>query len=308
MIFTGSPNWNPGSAPVAVIMISLNEGHNMKAACQNLSGWAQEVFLIDSYSQDDTIDIALAHGIHIIQRKFNGFGDQWNFALNNLPITAKWTMKLDPDERLTDELKQSIQELTQNNKMNAINVSRQLCFMGQLLPIQDSILRVWRTGMCSFTEVTVNEHPIVDGGIVQSQGSLHHNDSPDMEHWVEKQNRYTSSEALRMFYQNPLAREPKIFGTQIQRRMWLKKNFHNIPFRYIALFFYYWIFRGTCKAGWVGYIWARLRCDVMRLREYKYKEMMLTGRVPLERVYGAGEPDKRVPQCENNWADITSDE
>lgn len=39
-------------------MISLNEGHNMEAVCQNLTGWAQEVFLVDSYSQDDTVDIA----------------------------------------------------------------------------------------------------------------------------------------------------------------------------------------------------------------------------------------------------------
>ena len=50
------------------------------------------------------MDIALRHGVYVVQRKFDGFGDQWNFALQ-LPIAAPWTMKLDPDERLTDELK-----------------------------------------------------------------------------------------------------------------------------------------------------------------------------------------------------------
>ena len=90
-------------------MISLNEAHNLEAVLQNLAGWAQEVFLVDSYSADDTIDIALKHGVQVVQRRFRGFGDQWNFALRELPITAPWTMKLDPDERLTDELKASIE-------------------------------------------------------------------------------------------------------------------------------------------------------------------------------------------------------
>ena len=86
-------------------MITLNEGHNMAAVLENLRGWAQEVFIVDSYSKDDTVDIALKHGAHVVQRQFRGFGDQWNFAMSQLPITAPWTMKLDPDERLTDALK-----------------------------------------------------------------------------------------------------------------------------------------------------------------------------------------------------------
>ena len=100
--------WQPGVAPVAVVMISLNEAHNMEAVLENLKGWAQEVFLVDSYSQDETVDIALRYGVHVVQRSFRGFGDQWNFALRELPITAPWTMKLDPDERLSDELKANI--------------------------------------------------------------------------------------------------------------------------------------------------------------------------------------------------------
>ena len=105
--------WEPGILPVAVVMISLNEAHNLEAVLQNLSGWAQEVFLVDSYSADDTIDIALKHGVQVVQRRFRGFGDQWNFALRELPITAPWTMKLDPDERLTDELKVSIESMVE---------------------------------------------------------------------------------------------------------------------------------------------------------------------------------------------------
>src|SRR5437016_75857 len=96
-VVLSSSRWPPGSAPVAVVMLALNEGHNMEAVCQNFAGWAQEVFLVDSYSQDDTVDIALRYGVEVVQRRFRGFGDQWNFAMRTLPITAPWTMKLDPD-------------------------------------------------------------------------------------------------------------------------------------------------------------------------------------------------------------------
>jgi glycosyltransferase involved in cell wall biosynthesis len=290
--------WKPGVCPIAVIMISLNEGHNMEAVCENLSGWAQEVFLVDSYSKDETVDIALKYGVQVVQRRFRGFGDQWNFALRNLPINAEWTMKLDPDERLSDELKESIRGLMESPTAQGVAVKRELWFMGRPLPIKDEILRVWRTGSCSFTEVSVNEHPVVAGEIVVAEGALEHQDSPDMEHWVEKQNRYTSSEALGLFSGASFADIPKYFGTPLQRRMWFKKNFYRLPFRYLALFVYYFFIKGTWRVGRVGLIWARLRCDVMRMVEYKHFEMKITGKTPAKRTYGPGASDMRVPQAD----------
>ena len=71
---TQTKAWQSGSVPVAVIMISLNEAHNMEAVLQNLRGWAQEIFLVDSYSTDGSVDIALRHGVNVVQRRFRGFG------------------------------------------------------------------------------------------------------------------------------------------------------------------------------------------------------------------------------------------
>lgn len=94
--------WQPGTAPVAVVMITLNEVHQLEGRFENLKGFAHEIFVVDSYSSDHTVDICLRHGVQIVQRKFRGFGDQWNFALRELSIAAPWTLKLDPDERLSD--------------------------------------------------------------------------------------------------------------------------------------------------------------------------------------------------------------
>jgi len=289
-------NTNQGTVPLAVVMISLNEGHNMEAVCQNLSGWAQEVFLVDSYSKDNTVDIALEHGVRVVQRPFRDFGDQWNFALSELPITAPWTMKLDPDERITDELKQQIEAAIARDDCDGLEVCRRLFFMERALPIRQFLPRVWKTGKCRFTDVAVNEHPIISGKVVRLQGEIDHHDSPDLEHWLEKQNRYTTEEAVIAYRGLEMAVTPALFGSSLQRRVWLKKYFHRLPFRYSLFFIYNLIVVGAWKAGWIGWTWARLRSDVMKFIDLKRREMQITGRVPVKRTYGAGPPDKRVEQ------------
>lgn len=270
----------------------------MRAALENLKGWAQEVFLVDSRSRDETVSIALEYGVHVVQRRFLGFGDQWNFALRELPITAPWTMKLDPDERLSVELKANLLAAIQRNEASGLSLDRRLWFMGRALPIRQTLVRLWRTGHCRFTDIAVNEHPIVEGSVSHVAGEMEHHDSPDLDHWLEKQNRYTTAEAIIAFSKSGLADTPRLFGTGLQRQMWIKKNFYQLPFRYLLLFLYYLLVKGTWRAGWVGYAWARLRSDVMRLIEYKRREMEITGRVPAKRFYGAGQPDPRVRQYE----------
>jgi len=277
-------------------MITLNEAHNLEAALDNIQGWAEQVFIVDSYSSDRTVDIALRRGVHVVQRAFLGFGDQWNFAVQKLPITSVWTMKLDPDERLSDEVIVSIGNALEVEEADAFTVTRRLWFMGRPLPICQSLIRIWRTGACKFTDVLVNEHPVVDGKVEALTGYLEHHDSPDLQHWYHKQNKYTSAEAITSYRGLELAAEPRIFGTSIERRMWLKKNFFRMPFRYSALFIYNYFIKGTWRVGRVGYIWSKLRVEVYRAREYKLFEMRSTGREPQELSRGAGEPDLRVRQ------------
>ncbi|MDQ3268620.1 MAG: glycosyltransferase family 2 protein [Pseudomonadota bacterium] len=298
MTTSDGPNaWKPGSAPVAVVMISLNEAHNMEAVLQNLQGWAQQVFLVDSFSADDTVDIALRHGVHVVQRPFRGFGDQWNFALRELPITAPWTMKLDPDERLGPGLKREIeQRLLLQDPIDGYRVPIRLYFMGQRLGHALCLSRLWRTGAACFSDVLANEHARVEG----EEGVLHeeieHRDSPDLDHWMIKQNRYSTAEAAARFQQHPLADTPQLLGTPLQRRMWLKRHFWRLPGRYLVLFAYHLLALGAWRAGRVGWIWARLRTEVFRLQEYKYFEIQRLGRLPSRVPSHVGLPDPRVQQ------------
>lgn len=292
----GKPTWTPGTAPVAVVMISLNEAHNLEAVLANLQGWAQEVFLVDSRSADDTVGIALRHGVHVVQRSFRGFGDQWNFALRELPITAPWTMKLDPDERLGPGLKDEIRRRVLDDDADGYSVPIRLYFMGRRLPHVLRLTRLWRTGAARFSEVSANEHAHIDGREGRLEHEIEHRDSPDLEHWLTKQNRYSTAEAVARHERHALADVPRLFGTPLQRRMWAKRNFWRLPGRYVVLFLYHLLVLGAWRAGRVGWIWARLRTFVFRLQEYKAYEIGLQGRVPSQVPAHAGQPDDRVPQ------------
>jgi glycosyltransferase involved in cell wall biosynthesis len=279
-------------------MISLNEAHNMEAVLENLKGWAQEVFLVDSCSSDDTVSIALRHGVHIVQRRFTGFGDQWNFALNKMPISAPWTMKMDPDERLTNELKLEIARVTSNSTFMAYRLRIRLYFMGAKLPSVLRLTRLWRTGSARFSDVKANEHALVTGPEGDLQSEIMHLDSPDLDHWVTKQNRYTTAEAVSQFKGCALATTSRFFGTALQRRMWLKENFWKFPARYVVLFLYHLLVIGAWRAGRVGWMWAHLRTEVYRLWEYKRFEMQHRGQPPVKIPTNPGPPDPRVKLCD----------
>jgi len=277
--FTAIPQWwAPGRAPVAVVMIAYNEARSIAAVLDSIEGWAEEVFLVDSYSTDETVDIALARGVTVIQRPFRGFGDQWDFAVRQLPIRAPWTMKLDPDERPTPELKAAIEAAIAADEQDGIIVSRRLWFMGRPLAVRQEILRLWRTGICRFEDVAVNEHPVVEGRLAQVKGDLEHHDSPSLHAWYVKQNRYTTAEAIAAVRNEGLSARPALLGSPLERRMWLKRIYWQAPFRHLAMYLYCLLGQRAWRSGRVGFIWARHRVTVYRMIEDKIREMRWTDR------------------------------
>ena len=285
-----------GDVPITVLMISLNEDRNLPDVLKNLSGWANEVILLDSYSNDKTVDIALSFGIKVFQRKFKDFGDQWNFAISMKSISNPWIMKLDPDERLSDELKDNIKSTLKNPKKTGYEITRSLWFMGKRLHVNQSILRIWKKGSCSFSNVTVNEHPLINGSTGYIKGNLDHYDSPDLHHWLEKQNKYSSLEAINSFTDKNFAVQPRLFGNKLERRIWFKKIYSKIPFRHLIYFTYCLLVQGSIRSGYIGYIWAKLRVSVFKMRELKLLEMKLTNTVYNIKEKNNLIPDTRVKQ------------
>ena len=268
------------NASLAILFITLNEEYHIGAAIDNVKDIADEIWVVDSGSKDKTVEIAESKGAKVVYHKFEDFGAQWNFALS-LPVKSVWTMKMDPDERLTDELKCEI-----CGRLNVIDDSicgfsfdRVLWFMGiRLRGVKNEVVRIWRTGRCRFSDVAVNEHPIVNGRVVKLSATMDHHDSKDLSCWLEKQNRYTTQEALMRFRGDALAAKPRIFGKKLERRMWLKRFFYNVPGRYFFFTIMMFVFSGAWRSGISGWRWVKCREMVMRLREYKWREFKLKSR------------------------------
>lgn len=260
---------------LSIVLITLNEAHNLERFFKSINGWVRNIFVIDSYSSDSTIDICLKFGAKVYQRRFDNFGNQWNAAIKIPEIKTKWVMKLDPDEIVTENLKKNINSKLRNSEdgTDGFYLTRKLFFFNKMLPVEQKHLRIWRNGKCLFTNSLVNEHATVIGETSSIKGYFEHHDSPNLEHWFSKQNKYTTAEATSFVKEMELAIEPNIFGNSTERRMFIKKHFFRFPFRYIILFIYHYLFLRTFISGKEGYYWSKLRTNVYQMIEYKIYEM-----------------------------------
>lgn len=97
---------------ITATIITFNEALNIRAACESVS-WADEVLVVDSESTDRTREIAGECGARIISRAWPGFTEQKQFAVD--AATHDWIFSLDADERVSPELRHSIEDLLYTN-------------------------------------------------------------------------------------------------------------------------------------------------------------------------------------------------
>ena len=93
---------------ISATIITFNEESNIKAACESVA-WADEIVVVDSNSADATRQLAATSGARVITNAWPGFGAQKQFAVEQ--AKHEWIFSLDADERVSDELKRSIEEL-----------------------------------------------------------------------------------------------------------------------------------------------------------------------------------------------------
>jgi (heptosyl)LPS beta-1,4-glucosyltransferase len=98
---------------ISATIITLNEESNIRDACESVA-WADEIVVVDSNSTDGTRNIAAAAGARVIANAWPGFGKQKQFAVDQ--AQHEWIFSLDADERVSDKLKKSIEELRNKAK------------------------------------------------------------------------------------------------------------------------------------------------------------------------------------------------
>ena len=96
---------------IATISLTFNEEQHIARSIQSAKHISKNIYIVDSFSTDKTIEIAKSFNVNIVQNKFINYSKQYKWALDNLKIDSTWIMRLDADEYLEDDL---INEIKKN--------------------------------------------------------------------------------------------------------------------------------------------------------------------------------------------------
>lgn len=97
---------------LSATIITYNEERNIGRCIDSLNGVVDEIIVIDSFSNDKTIEICTQKGAKIIQHDWKGYAETKNIA--NHYTTYEYVLSIDADEALSDVLRSSILEAKKN--------------------------------------------------------------------------------------------------------------------------------------------------------------------------------------------------
>ncbi len=274
------------SVPLSVLIITGNEEINIRQALDNVCGWADEVFVVDSFSTDRTVEIAQEMGAQVVQNPWPGYSAQKNWALDHLPFRNEWVFILDADEYLSDELKQEMSEILDvgGRGFDGFYIKRRFIFYGKWIRhcgwYPCWVLRFFRHRLGRFEERPVDEHVIVRGKVGECKHDIIHRDLHDMSYWIAKHIRYAQLNTLaeEQLDSNQGAAErirPNLFGSQAERRRFIKERvFRHLPARALWYFLYLYIFRLGFLDGQKGLVFCLMHAIFVEFRVVMQWERM----------------------------------
>jgi glycosyltransferase involved in cell wall biosynthesis len=273
-------------APIAAVVLTHNEERNLPDCLASLAGWVREIFVVDSGSTDGTLAIARKAGATVLQHSFEHYGAQRNWAIDNLPITAPWTLHIDADERITPELCESItaalaRQPSSSGQTDGFLISRRTMFMGRWIRHGGHYpawhLRLIRTGAGRCEDRLYDQHFYVSGAVQKLQGDLIDTLTPDLATFTARHLRWAALEAAEHEEApNAIGRIRGRLATDnaIERRRWLRDWYARLPLfvRPTAYFLYRYVVRLGFLDGRAGLVfhvlqgfWFRFLVDALIL-------------------------------------------
>lgn len=260
---------------LSVIILTFNEELHIKRCLDNVTTIAKDIFIIDSYSSDNTVEIASKYtNVHILQNKWeNNYAKQFNWGLKHAPISTNWVLRLDADEYLLPELVKELQEKlpTLLVDVSGIILNRRHIFMGKwmkrgIYPIK--LLRIFRYGKGMCEQRLMDEHiQLTEGYAVEFEHDFCDHNLNNLSWFCHKHVNYAIREAVDL-----LDIELDITGAAetdnkkdishqaITKRM-KKHKYAKQPlfWRSFAYFCYRYFLKGACLDGKIGFIWTFLQ-------------------------------------------------
>ncbi len=258
---------------ISVIILTFNEEKHIARCIKSLSTFTDKVFIVDSGSTDKTVEIAEGLGAKVAVNQWINYATQFNFGIENNPFKTKWLMRMDSDEyvlpELSDEINQKLSSTPEG--ISGMYIKRRVIFFekwikhGAFYPMW--LMRIWQNGHGICEESWMDEHiKLFQGSVIHLEKDLVDHNLNNITWWTQKHNLYSIREVIDILnikynFRNFVAVEPKLFGTQEERKRYLKVKYASVPLFTRPIF--YFIYRYFIRLGFIdgkqGLMWHFLQ-------------------------------------------------
>lgn len=267
-----------------VIVLTYNSEKTIGATLARARLVSDEIFVIDSFSTDRTLELAKEHGAAIVQHAFEHYGAQRNWAIANLPIGSEWQLHLDADEWMDDELVAAILSLPEDPSESGFFVPRYVRFLGRVIRHGGMSptwhLRLFRGGAGRCEDRKYDQHFLLLGGAsAKLSGAMIDDVRMSLSEWTARHNRWSDGELEELRAGESTGRiRPDLHGNPVEQKRYLRGKYDRLPLfvRAFALFIYRYIFRLGFLDGREGFIfwvlqtfWFRFLVDA-KIWEYRH--------------------------------------
>lgn len=266
---------------ITTIILTYNEEKHIRRCIENTRQISKIVYVIDSFSTDRTCEIAEKCGAIVLQNKYINQSQQFIWALKNCHIDTAWTMRMDADEYLTDnlieEIKQTLPHLPKAitgcmMKRNVVLLGKELKY-GKLKSIR--LMRLWRTGKAKMEKRWMDEQLyITEGKTINMKHIFIDENLNGLTEWIQKHNYYSNREIVAAYESFWNSSNNEVL--ELEKRNVSKSKYYKLP-KFLRAFIYFFI-RYICFGGFLdgkpGFIWATLQAYWYRfLVDSKIEEM-----------------------------------
>lgn len=246
---------------LSVLILTANEERNIAKCLESIRPLGANVFIVDSFSSDRTVEIARSMGAIVLERAWTTYADQFNWGLDNAGIDTDWVMRMDADEEVMPDLAAAIRDFlaAPPADVSGVYVRRRVFFMGRWIRhggyYPTWLLRVFRRGVGRCEALWMDEHIVLDHGkTIEIQKDIIDKNNKDLTFWTDKHNKYASREVLDIIGRKRQAKAGvitgELAGSQASSRRWIKDNVYSRVPLFVRPLLYY-LYRYFVRLGFL---------------------------------------------------------
>lgn len=235
--------------PISVIILTCDEEKNINGCLDNVSSWADEIFIVDSGSKDRTLEYAGKYTDKIYNHQFENYAKQRNWAQGALPIKNEWVLHLDADERISPELLSEFFKIfSASTIFDGFMMPRKTIFRGRWIRYGGHYpsyhMRLFKKDKGKSEERYYDQHYIVNGRTAVLKGDIINMVTSDINALINANK--VALEAKEILFNDDRVINIKFRGNPIEHINWVRyKIYYRMPLfiRPILYFLYRYFLR-----------------------------------------------------------------